>query len=88
VPIEIAPPIDWIYPNTVTGLADRLPFGHFKFRPKAFARNVRLAVYQGDTVLHQQTYSLLRPNASQPLDAGWLNRVDLAGPPLRFAPAP
>lgn len=88
LPIAVTPPIDWLYPNTVTGPTDQLPFGHFKFRPKAFARNVRLAVYQGDTVLHQQTFAQLRPNASQALAASWLARVDLAGPPLRFGPAP
>jgi len=83
VPLQVAPPIDWVYPNTVSGPADRLPFGHFTFRPLAFARHVRLAVYQGDTCLHQQTYGQLRPNVSQALDARWLPRVDLAGPPLR-----
>jgi thioredoxin reductase len=88
LPIQVAAPIDWIYPNTVSATAGALPFGHFKFRPHAFARSVRLGVYQGDTCLHQQTYGLLRPNTSQPLAASWLPRVDLAGPPLRFMPVP
>ncbi len=86
VPLEVAPPIDWVYPNSVSSVSDRLPFGHFTFRPLGFAHNVRLSVYQGDTCLHQQSYGLLRPNVSQALDAGWVAKVDMGGPALNVRP--
>jgi hypothetical protein len=87
LPLHVAAPVEWVYPNHLTATDTRLPFGHFKFRAQAFTRNARLAVTQGERVLHTQSYGELRPNASQPLAADWLAHVDLSGPPLRLAPA-
>ena len=87
LPLQVAAPVDWVYPNHLTATDTQLPFGHFKFRSQAFTRNARLAVTQGERVLHTQSYGELRPNASQPLSAEWLSQVDLSGPPLRLAPA-
>ncbi|MEP7357452.1 MAG: FAD-dependent oxidoreductase [Anaerolineales bacterium] len=80
--VQVESPLEWILPNVITDPTASLPFGHFTFRAKAFASNARVQVRQGERLLHEQVFGLLRPNVSMALDAGWVSGVDLGGGPV------
>ncbi len=80
LPIEVEPPLEWIFPNA---LAPETRAGDFKFRVRRFCRNASVAIYQGERRLHVQPVGSVRPNWSARLDAGWAREAALDGEPLR-----
>jgi hypothetical protein len=84
LPVEVCAPLDWVFPNTLSGPGESLPFGHFSFRVQGFCDGTRLSVHQGDRRLHAQAYGRLGPNTSHALPGHWLSEVDRDGPPIRL----
>jgi hypothetical protein len=83
LPIEVEPPLEWLFPNAVTSPAEPPPFGGFSFRVLAFRRNAEVAIYQGQRRLYVQRYGEVRPNWSIRLGGEWQRAVDMQGEPLR-----
>ena len=73
VPIEVTPPIEWVFPNVVNG---RLP-KQLTFRVTEFRKNGTIQVYQGNSKLHEQTFGRLSPNKSMQLNHDWISGIDL-----------
>ena len=81
LPIEVEPPLEWIFPNAI---APETPLaGGFKFRVRRFCRNASVAIHQGERRLNVQRVGSVRPNWSARLDAGWVREAALDGEPLR-----
>jgi hypothetical protein len=85
LPVEVTPPLEWVFPNALSGPGERAPFGHFTFRVRAFCDHARLTVHQGARRMHTQPYARLGPNTSHTLPSQWLAQVDPAGPAIRLA---
>lgn len=88
LPVEACDGLEWVFPNTVSGTADPLPFGHFTFRVRAFSQEADVTVTQGTVRLHTQRYRRLGPNTSHALAAQWLAQVNPDGEPVRVSLAP
>ncbi len=85
LPLEVAAPLDWVFPNAIAGPAERPPFGHFTFRVQGFRDRATVTVYQGQRRLHTQSYARLGPNSSYGLSSQWLAQIDLEGGAVKIA---
>lgn len=54
------------------------------FQVQQFCGRRQLRLYQGDHLLHSQTFAHLGTNRSYRLSSAWLATVDLQGEPLRL----
>ncbi|MCX6050272.1 MAG: FAD-dependent oxidoreductase [Chloroflexi bacterium] len=77
-------PLAWVAPNRVFTSLATPPMGKFLFQVQQFCSRSQLHVYQGDRLLHSQTFARLIPNCSYRLDSQWLAGVDGQGAPLRM----
>ncbi len=82
VPVLVEPPLRWISPNVI-GSAAAPPLGRFVLRSREFRRGVRLEAWQGGRLLARSRPVRLIPERPAHLDAGWLDRVEPAGGPVR-----
>jgi thioredoxin reductase len=84
LPIEVAAPVNWIFPNELSfPVADR-PAAAFGFRVAGFYRSASVAVAQAGQRLHTQTYRLLRPNDTVRLSGAWVKTVRQEAGPVQL----
>jgi thioredoxin reductase len=84
VPVLVGPPLRWISPNVIRAAAAP-PLGRFVLRSREFRRVTRLEVRQDGRLLTRSRPVRLVPERPVHLGAGWLDRVDPAGGPVRVA---
>ncbi|MGD0244379.1 MAG: FAD-dependent oxidoreductase [Streptosporangiaceae bacterium] len=84
VPVLAGPPLRWISPNVIRAAAAP-PLGRFVLRSHEFRRVTRLEVRQDGRLLTRSRLVRLVPERPVHLGAGWLDRVDPAGGPVRVA---
>jgi thioredoxin reductase len=88
VPVLVEPPLRWISPNWLSpdmaGAAAAPPLGRFVLRSAQFRRGVRLEARQDGRLLTRSRPGRLIPERPVHLGAGWLDRVDPAGGPVRI----
>ena len=82
VPVEVAPPLHWIAPNTIAPGAGPPPRCRFALRSHAFLTTPLLAIAQDGRTLWRGRLRALRPGRSAALPAGWIAAVDPAGGPV------
>jgi thioredoxin reductase len=83
VPLRVEPPLAWISPNRAGTSSPTPPLGRFTFRTAAPLTRPHVIVEQDDRRLHESRFRrTLLPNRPCHLDAGWLARIDPAGPPV------
>jgi thioredoxin reductase len=78
------PPLRWISPNVISSAAAP-PLGRFVLRSRVFRRAARLEAWQDGRLLARSRPVRLVPERPVHLGAGWLDRVDPAGGPVRIA---
>lgn len=78
VPIVCRPPLLWISPNAVSGVAPP-PRGRFVVRSSTFVSRPALEIRQDDRVLWRGRLRKLVPGRSSHVPSSWLSRVDLGG---------
>ncbi len=74
--------ISWIIPSMISAAARPVSERPMLFRVKAFHRNARVRVHQGDRLLHEQSFARLGPNYSFTLANTWLEQVKVPGPEI------
>ena len=83
VPLHVEPPLTWIAPNRAGSSSPPPLLGRFTFRTATPLTRPNVVVEQGDQRLHARRFQRsLVPNRPYGLDAGWLTRIDPAGPPV------
>ena len=82
LPVLAEPPLRWISPNVI-GSSAPPPLARFVLRSAVFRRGVRLEVRQDGRLLARSRPARLIPERPVHLGAAWLDRVDLAGGPVR-----
>ena len=84
VPVVCGEPLDWVVPNAVSETRDVPSRGRFLLRSTAFLSRPRLELRQGERFLWSGRLRRLIPGRSALLPAGWVQRVDLDGEPVRL----
>jgi thioredoxin reductase len=82
--ILVEPPLRWISPNAITSAAAP-PLGRFVLRSGEFRGWARLEARQDGRLLARSRPVRLVPERPAHLGAGWLDRVDPAGGPVRVS---
>lgn len=82
LPIHVAPPLAWVYPNTLTPDSSATAL---RFRSREFRNDARVSVRQGERVLHQQAFRRLIVNETLTLRGQWHAAVDWRGEPVMLA---
>ena len=83
LPVQVKPPITWMFPNVVRVSGERPVAGGFTFRVREFCQDARVTVWQGEKSLYAQSFRQLSPNDSARLGSDWLAAVNPAGEALR-----
>jgi thioredoxin reductase len=83
LPIQVQPPIAWVFPNVIRAASERPAAGGFTFRVREFCRGAQVTVRQGKNTLHAQSFRQLSPNDSMRLDSAWLAAVNPGGEALQ-----
>jgi thioredoxin reductase len=78
VPLVCRPPLLWISPNAVSGVAPP-PRGRFAVRSSTFVSRPALEIRQDDRALWRGRLRKLVPGRSSHVPSSWLSRVDLGG---------
>ncbi len=81
LPIQVAPPILWSLPNSISADGASGQRKHIAFRVARFINNATMQVFQGAKLLYEQRFSHLPPNETMYLSGAWLTQVDPDGPP-------
>ena len=81
VPVLVEPPLRWISPNVIGAAAP--PLSRFVLRSLEFRPAARLETWQGGRLLTRTRLVRFIPERPVHLGAGWLDRVDPAGGPVR-----
>jgi thioredoxin reductase len=84
VPIECAPPLDWISPNAIGPNAESPPRGHFLLRSRDFARRAAIEIRQDGRLLWNGG-ARLTPGRSARLPCDWVRGVDALGGPVQVS---
>ncbi|MGQ0601424.1 MAG: NAD(P)/FAD-dependent oxidoreductase [Anaerolineales bacterium] len=85
LPIRIASPIAWIFPNVVRASGDQPTASSFTFRVQEFCYNAQVSVCQGEKTLYVQSFRQCSPNDSIRLGGGWLAAVNPTGEALQVS---
>jgi len=80
--LQVAPPIKWVVPNSISFPTQQPTSSHFSFRVSKFERNVYLLVSQGDRTLYTRPFRRLMPNRSVRFASHWVSTVDPEGMPI------
>ncbi|CAN5857353.1 FAD-dependent oxidoreductase [soil metagenome] len=88
VALSVEAPLAWVSPNRVLAPTAKPPLGKFLFQVQQFCPHRQLHIYQGERLLHRQTFRRLMPNCSYALDSDWLAAVQMQGESLRMTLAP
>jgi L-2-hydroxyglutarate oxidase LhgO len=85
--LEVQPeaPIAWICPNVLS--PDAIVEG-FRFWSKEFRKNAILQLKQGKRVLYEKKIDWLKANVALSLNSGWVEKVDMAGEPVKLVIQP
>jgi thioredoxin reductase len=83
LPVQVKPPIIWMFPNVVRVSGERPVAGGFTFRVREFCQDAQVTVWQGEKSLYAQSFRQLSPNDSARLGSDWLAAVNPAGEALR-----
>jgi thioredoxin reductase len=84
VPVECAPPLQWISPNAIGPNADPPPRRRFLLRPRTFVRRASLEIRQDGRLLWSGA-TRLTPGSSTLLPCDWMKAVDAEGGPVQVA---
>jgi hypothetical protein len=85
LPIQIEPPITWMFPNVVPGSGSRPVAGGFTFRVQEFCHPAQVNIQQGEQSLYTQSFRHCSPNDSIHLGDSWIKAVNPVGEPLRVS---
>ncbi|MBI3244820.1 MAG: NAD(P)/FAD-dependent oxidoreductase [Chloroflexi bacterium] len=77
--LQVEPPLAWVSPNIVA--ADS-PSSSFLFRAREFRREAQVQVYQGERLLHTQTFRHLIVNESMRFSGEWVKDAQPGGEAL------
>ncbi len=83
LPVAVATPIQWIYPNVINAGDAASDASAFHFRVQSFCRDMRVTVEQNLKEVFSQSYRSLAPNDTIRLDGRWLSAIDPAGGAVR-----
>jgi thioredoxin reductase len=84
LPIEVEPPITWVFPNSISASDEQPPARNLSFRVNEFRQNISVQICQGSKILHTQTFRRLLPNQTMHIAGNWLATVSLNGESLKI----
>jgi pyruvate/2-oxoglutarate dehydrogenase complex dihydrolipoamide dehydrogenase (E3) component len=80
LPIDVAPPIQWVSPQMVCPGDQTAPHGHLIMRVSQVLTHPTLTIWQGTRRLWTKRYRKMIPNLPIYVPDHWLRLVDTAGP--------
>ncbi|MBZ0298530.1 MAG: NAD(P)/FAD-dependent oxidoreductase [Anaerolineae bacterium] len=84
IPIEIAPPLEWVSPHTIYPGEQSAPQGRFILRVTQVLDRPTLRIWQGSRCIWQHRYRVLIPNLPVYASDQWLDQIENKNTPIRF----
>jgi glycerol-3-phosphate dehydrogenase len=83
--VQCEAPIGWICPNV---LSPNASVEGFRFWSKEFRKNATLQLKQGKRVLYERKIGFLKANVALGLNSDWVEKVEMAGEPVKLVIQP